>query len=190
VREHVRVEGVEHQGHQPRPRPGQVAREPEHDQPEQQGQHDDREAGGQEDPERVVATLVQQVPSQQRLVLVEGRIQYRMRERQPGRHRQLGQRRVLRVVTQAVLLLVDHRGADVHRLVDRRRLLHRLGDHGERHPTEQRSHNQEIAQASRHRANLVRFPEIFTGRGPTLRRAGRYCAVVVDASERFVPSAE
>jgi alpha-beta hydrolase superfamily lysophospholipase len=34
----------------------------------------------------------------------------------------------------------------------------------------------------------VRFPEIFTGRGPTLRRAGRYCAVVVDAYERFVAS--
>jgi hypothetical protein len=43
---------------------------------------------------------------------------------------------VLGVVAQAVLLGVDLGGADVDRLVDRRRLLDRRGDHGERHPTE------------------------------------------------------
>jgi hypothetical protein len=144
VGDDVGREGVQSEGHQPARRAGKVPREREDDQREEQRQQDHRQACQQHHAPRVVARLVQQAPPQRLLVAGESGVEAYLGEGQPGADEQLAQRRVFGVEPQAVLVQVDDRGAHVHGLVDGRCLLDGGGDHGDRHPAQQRHDDERV----------------------------------------------
>jgi hypothetical protein len=160
VRDHVGGEGVQRQGDHPADRTGQIAGEREHHQAEQQRQHDHREPGREQHAVGVVAVLVQQVAGDGPLggaVRESGRwpvpgVQARVREREPARHDQFGERGVLGVVRHLVLAQVRRGGGEIDRLVDGRGLLDGRGDHGDCHRGEEQRHHRRRPEPPNHPA--------------------------------------
>ena len=168
--------------------------------PNSQRQRDHRQPGEQQQPPGIVARLVEQRAGPARSGRRRSAGSSRgVGERQPGPDQRLAQRRMLGVVAQAVLLPLHHGGPGVHRLVDRRRLLHRRRDHGHGHLAEQRDrrhgqqpppggrarvgriygrlgvrssipHGEPYAPASRSRNGWARTPRDRARRCPTRRR--------------------